>query len=82
LHNHNIDITKNIRTIEILKSNLLSEVAFLYEIMAHAKIADEEKEETISNIIALSYILAHKLSINHNTLEKKVNAKLTKGGDQ
>lgn len=71
-----MDITQNIRAIEVLKSNLLAEVAFLFEIMAYAKAEPDQKEEILSEIIALSYMLGEKLGTDLAKLEELVNAKL------
>ena len=48
LDDKGFDITKNIKTIEILKSRLLSEVAFLHESMLKSHADLEERLDVIS----------------------------------
>ena len=70
------DITKNIKTIEILKSRLLSEIAFLHESMVKVNADKEERIDVLSEIIILTYILSNKLGIDYNTLDDKMISKL------
>lgn len=61
-----MDIIKNVKTIEWLKSELLSSIAYLYELLA--KEEDYTKEsvtDIISNIILLSFLLSKRLGLNY-----------------
>lgn len=70
------DITKNIKTIEVLKSRLLSEVAFLHENMVQINSDKERRTDILSEIIILTYILSNKLGIDYKKLDEKVINKL------
>ena len=72
----NFDITKNIKTIEFLKSRLLSEVAFLHETMIKVNSDREERTDVLTEIVILTYILSHKLGIDYNALDDKMINKL------
>ncbi|MCX8129884.1 MAG: MazG-like family protein [Clostridia bacterium] len=76
-----IDITRNIKIIEWLKSELLTDMANLFKILVngmkeeiHDSIAD-----TISNIILISYLLGRRLGISYNSIEMKIENKVKLG---
>ena len=76
-----IDITRNIKTIEWLKSELLTDVANLFKVLVngmkeevHDAIAD-----TISNIILICYLLGRRLGISYNAIEMKIENKVKLG---
>jgi hypothetical protein len=76
-----IDITRNIKIIEWLKSELLTEVADLFKVLARG--AREELHEAvgemISSIILISYLLGKRLGISYNIIELKVHNKVKLG---
>jgi hypothetical protein len=76
-----IDITRNIRLIEWLKSELLSELANLFRVLA--KGVREETHEAVtdilSNIILISYLLGKRLGISYNAIELKIQKKVKLG---
>jgi hypothetical protein len=76
-----IDITRNNRIIENLKSELLNSVAHLF-----SKLADENcdniKEtalDTLSDVIIISYLLSRRLGVDYPALEKDISAKIRLG---
>lgn len=76
-----IDITRNIKIIEWLKSELLTDIANLFRVMfngvrdeAHDAIAD-----VLSNIILICYILGRRLGLNYNVIESKLESKIKLG---
>lgn len=76
-----IDITRNIKIIEWLKSELLTDIANLFRNLAngarkelHGVIA-----ETLSNIIIISYLLGRRLGISYNAIEMKIENKIRLG---
>jgi len=76
-----MDIIKNIRTIEWLKSELLTSLAYLYELLIKGE--DDNKEElsdTIANIILLSFLMSKRVGLNYediiNSIEKKIKLKI------
>lgn len=76
-----LDVTKNIRVIENLKSELLSCIAHLYSRMA-ADDCDDLKEvalDTLSNTIIIGYLLSRRLGLDYAALEKDITAKIRLG---
>lgn len=74
LFDEEMDITKNARTIEWLKSELASAVAALYRALLGDK--DEPVLDALSSIIVATYVLAHRLGISFSRLERRVIHKL------
>lgn len=76
-----IDITRNIKLIEWLKSELLTDIANLFRILVNG-IREEVHDsvaDTISNIILISYLLGKRLGISYNAVEMKIHNKLKLG---
>lgn len=76
-----IDITRNIKLIELLKSELLTDVADLFKTLVNG--AREEVHEsvpdTLSNIILICYLLGRRLGISYNAIEMKMENKIKLG---
>lgn len=70
-----IDITKNIKIIEMLKCQILNSVADLHSSFIQ-NIEQDEKKEIFSDLIILVYILANRLNISPLELENKIIKKL------
>jgi hypothetical protein len=76
-----IDITRNIKLIEWLKSELLTDIANLFRILAQG-VREEMHEavsDTLSNIILISYLLGKRLGISYNSIELKIHNKIKLG---
>jgi hypothetical protein len=76
-----IDITRNIKIIEWLKGELLTDLANLYKTLASG-IREEIHEtvaDTISNIILISYLLGRRLGVSYNSIENKIQNKIKLG---
>ncbi|NLY77654.1 MAG: hypothetical protein GX080_06150 [Tissierellia bacterium] len=61
-----MDIIKNMRTIEWLKSELLSSVAYLYETLAKGE--DDTKDnlkDVVSNILLTTLLLSRRLGLDY-----------------
>jgi len=76
-----IDITRNIKIIEKLKSELLTDVANLFRVLVngikeelHDAIAD-----ALSNIILICYLLGRRLGVSYNSIELKIDSKIRLG---
>lgn len=70
-----LDITKNIRIIEKLKSELLSGVAQLYESMLYT--GDEsDREALLADIVMKSYLLSKRLGTGYDALDERIVKKL------
>lgn len=70
-----LDITKNIRIIEKLKSELLSGVAQLYESMLFLG-GEHDQEALLADIVIKTYQLSKRLGTDYDTLDEKVIKKL------
>lgn len=72
-----MDIIKNLRTIEWLKSELLTSLANLYELLAKGEEnLKEDAEDLTSNIILLSYLLGKRLGLNYEDINSSLQDKI------
>mgnify|MGYP000937371320 CR=1 FL=1 len=76
-----IDITRNIKIIEWLKSELLQDVSSLFKILINGMREEvhDSISETLSNIILISYLLGKRLGISYNAIELKIDNKVKLG---
>ena len=76
-----IDITRNIKMIEWLKSELLTDLANLFKILVNGvkEEVHDTVSETLSNIILISYLLGRRLGISYNSIEMKIENKIKLG---
>ena len=73
-----IDITRNIKIIEWLKGELISEMANLFKVLVNG-MKDEVHGSIgniLSNIILISYLLGKRLGISYNSIELKMEKKI------
>lgn len=76
-----IDITRNIKTIEWLKGELITDVANLFKVLVNG-VREEVHDnitDTIANIILVSYILGRRLGISYKAIEMKIEGKVKIG---
>ena len=70
MNNKDIDIIKNMKTVEWLKSEILTNIAYLHKILVDSEENSRENiEDTISNIILESYVLGKRLGISFNNMD-------------
>ncbi|MDP4179517.1 MAG: MazG-like family protein [Bacillota bacterium] len=76
-----IDITRNIKIIEWLKSELLTDIAGLFKILVNGAKEEvhEAVTESLSNIILICYLLGKRLGISYNAIEMKMENKIRLG---
>lgn len=76
-----IDITRNIKLIEWLKSELLTDMANLFRVLVNGvkEEVHESVADTLSNIILISYLLGKRLGISYNAIELKIRGKVKLG---
>lgn len=81
LFDKEIDITRNIKIIEWLKSELLTDIANLFKILVNGMREEvhDSISETLSNIILISYLLGKRLGISYNAIEIKMEKKIKLG---
>lgn len=81
LFDNQLDITRNIKIIEWLKSELLTDVANLFKALVNG-VRDEVSEslaDTLGNIILICYLLGRRLGINYRKIETKIENKIKLG---
>ena len=80
-HDKEIGITRNIKIIEWLKSELLVGFASLFRSLVNC--VNEEiydaVSETLSNIILICYLLGRRLGISYNAVDMKIQGKIKIG---
>lgn len=76
-----IDITRNIKVIDWLKSELLTDIANLFRILVNGMKQEihESVSETLSNLILICYLLGRRLGISYNSIEIKIENKIKLG---
>ncbi len=75
-----MDITKNIKLIEWLKSELLSGIAALYRLLFKVNRGSQEAiTDAIANIVLVSYLLARRLGITFAAVDLKIRDKIKLG---
>lgn len=74
-----MNISTNIKAVDTIKSEILSEVASLYKALADYDEVDgySNVESSISTIIAMDYILARRLGISFKNIDSKIIELLT-----
>ena len=71
MHNKDIDIIKNMRTVEWLKAQLLGTVANLYASLANGEENTKENiEDIISNLILESMLLGKRLGLDYESINQ------------
>ncbi len=74
------DITKNIRIIEFLKSELLNSIAALFQNMIKGARANRENLlDILANIILVTYVLAKRLGFDQGIIDNKILDKIKVG---
>lgn len=79
-NNKNIDITKSIKVIEWLKSELLTTVASLFDILVKgAKNSQDAIVDVLANIILVTYLLGKRLGVSFEKIDSKIESKAKLG---
>ncbi|MBC8590384.1 MazG-like family protein [Lachnospiraceae bacterium NSJ-29] len=79
VRNRDIDIIKNMKTIEWLKAELLTNMAYLHKTLVNNEDNTKENlEDAISNVILQTYILGKRLGLEFEDIDSalKENIKL------
>ena len=70
MKNKDIDIIKNMKTVEWLKAQLLNTVASLYTTLANGEENTKENlEDTIANLILESLLLGKRLGLSYESIK-------------
>lgn len=74
--NKNVDITKNIKMIEWLKSELLTAIALLFETLVMGiKNSQEKILDILANLILITYLLGRRLGLTYERIDSKIKDK-------
>jgi hypothetical protein len=80
INEREIDITKNIKIIESLKCELLSDISQLYTSMSEYSTSESaERDDILANMIMITYMLSKRLGISYQALDMKILNKLKLG---
>ncbi len=80
MFNNETDITKNIRVIEFLKSELLTTVASLYQVLLKGtKVTQEIIVDILANLILVTYLLGKRLGVAFSVIDTKIQDKIRIG---
>lgn len=79
----NSDVTKNVKIIEWMKKELILSVGDVFVlIFKGVKPLDEALQDTLANIIMITYLLAKRLGISFSEIDYKIKEKIRIGIDQ
>ena len=74
------DITKNVKIIEWIKNEILISVSDLFNlIFKGVKPIDDKLQNTLANIIMLTYLLGKRLGISFDEIDYKIKEKSRQG---
>ena len=76
-----LDISRNLRIIETLKSELLEDIATLYRHLADPVPKDtrEVAADALSDMIVICYLLGKRLGIDYYSMERNITKKIRLG---
>ena len=72
-----LDITKNIRTIEWIKAEMIGSVSAVFKAMI--KGSEEKIIEALSTLIVMAYVLGRRLGISFAQMDVHIESKLKQG---
>lgn len=76
----NSDVTKNVKIMEWMKTELLISVGDLFNlIFKGVKPLDEALQDTLANIIMITYLLGKRLGISFKEIDYKIEEKINIG---
>ena len=79
-YNKNVDITKNIRVIEWLKSEILTAVSTLFQVLVNGvQNSQEAVLDVLANIILVTYLLGKRLGFTFEKIDEKLQNKIKLG---
>ena len=79
----NSDVTKNVKIIEWMKKELILSVGDVFDlIFKGVKPLDEALQDTLANIIMITYLLAKRLGLSFSEIDYKIKEKIRIGIDQ
>ncbi len=80
MNNQDTDITRNIKIVEFLKSEILTTVATLFQtLLKGARAGQDMLIDTLANLILVTYLLGRRLGIGFSAIDTKIIEKLKIG---
>lgn len=77
------DVTKNVKIIEWMKKELILSVGDVFDlIFKGVKPLDDALQDTLANIIMITYLLGKRLGISFSDIDYKIREKIKIGIDQ
>lgn len=77
------DITKNVKILEWMKKELIMSVGDVFDLMFRGvRPLDDSLQDTLANIVLITYLLGKRLGISFKDIDNKVNEKIKQGIDQ
>jgi len=77
------NITKNVKILEWMKRELIMSVADVFDLIYRGvKPLDDALQDTLANIIMITYLLGKRLGISFKDIDYKINEKIKQGIDQ
>lgn len=77
------DIAKNVKILEWMKKELIMSVGDVFDLMFKGvKPLDDVLQDTLANIIMITYLLGKRLGINFKDIDYKINEKVKQGIEQ
>ena len=74
------DITKNVKIIEWIKNEILMSISDLFNfIFRGVKPMDDKLQNTLANIIMLTYLLGKRLGVGFDEIDYKIKEKAKEG---
>jgi len=76
-----LDVTRSLRIIENLKSELLEGIATLYRHLADPVMEDTRDiaADTLSEMIVVCYLLGKRLGVDYSTMDRHISKKIRLG---
>lgn len=76
------DITKNVKILEWMKKELIMSVGDVFDLIFRGvKPLDDSLQDTLANIIMITYLLGKRLGISFKDIDNKINEKIKQGID-
>ena len=74
------DITRNVKIIEWMKKELIMSVGDVFDLIFRGvKPIDDVLQDTLANIIMITYLLGKRLGISFKEIDYKINEKIKMG---
>jgi hypothetical protein len=75
--NRNLEVTRNIKIIEWMKTEILVSIGDLFNLLYKGvKPLDEVLQDTLANIIMVTYLLSKRLGVNFSDVDYKIKEKI------